>query len=118
MVLMIINLLPQRRDDTLELIKAGDTLVINGESFDFSALGEGDTLPRRAIQCEWLASDIDVEKLDGEISITLLLPIPAHFSPEQAFPVPLINVADGPVVLPGPLPAVTAEGLEVSDEQH
>ena len=101
---MIIQLVPQRRDDTVEVVKQGDSLIINGERFDFSPMGDGDTLPRSAIQSEWIASGTKVEKLGGEIRVTLLLPIPANFSPEQAFPVPLENVPDGPVQLPGPLP--------------
>ncbi|MGH8384019.1 MAG: hypothetical protein ACRESJ_00750 [Pseudomonas sp.] len=99
---MRIELRPQRRDDAIEVIKVGSVLTVNGEVFDFSQMGEGDTLPNSAIHSEWFAGD--VEKVDGELKIILLLPNPWNYSPEQAFPVPLENVPDGPVVLPGPLP--------------
>lgn len=99
---MVIYLSPQLRPDTLEVIRAGAALIINGETFDFSAMGDGDTLPRSAIKSEWFAGDVN--KIDGELALTLLFPMPRNYSQEQAFPVPLENVPDGPVVLPGPLP--------------
>lgn len=101
---MKIILSPQRRDDTLEVTKNGDTLTVNGENFDFSLIGDGDTLPREAIGSIWFAGPID--RLGGELVLTLWLPNPWNFSQEQAFPVPLINVQDGPVVFPRPLSEV------------
>lgn len=99
---MLIKLSPQRRDDTLSAVKSGNTLTLNGEQFDFTQMGAGDTLPRSAITSEWIVSDID--NIDGELALTLLLPLPANFSPEQAFPVDLLNVPDGSVIFPQPLP--------------
>jgi hypothetical protein len=99
---MIIKLSPQRRDDRLTIIKSGSVLVVNGEEFDFSSMAEGATLPRAAISSEWFAGD--VEMVDGEIILTMLLPNPVNYSPEQAFPADMINVPDGPVALPLPLP--------------
>ncbi len=99
---MVIYLSPQRRPGPLDVVRAGATLIVDGESFDFSSMGDGDTLPRAAIQSEWFAGD--VEKKDGELVLTLLFPMPWNYSPEQAFPVPLENVPNGPVVFPGPLP--------------
>ncbi|WP_339496948.1 hypothetical protein [Pseudomonas sp. EA_15y_Pfl1_P101] len=104
---MVINLSPQQRSDTLTVVRAGDALIVNGETFDFSAMGDGDTLPRAAIQSKWF--DGDAEKKDGELILTLLFPMPWNYSPEQAFPVPLENVPDGPVVFPGPLPQRATE---------
>lgn len=99
---MRIKLRGQRRDDTLEVVKLGDTLSINGESFDFSRMVAGDTLPCSAISSEWF--DGDVERIGGELVVTLILPNPWNYSPEQAFPVDLVDVPDGVVVFPGPLP--------------
>lgn len=100
---MIIYLSPQRRDDTLAVTKAGDRLVVNGESFDFSQVGEGDTLPLAAIDSMWFSGD--VFRADGDLSVTLLFPNPWNYSPEQAFPVPLKEVPDGAIALPKPLPS-------------
>jgi hypothetical protein len=104
---MKIILVPQRRDDTLKVVKAGDVLTVNGEHFDFSPVGEGDTLPRGAIDSQWFAGD--VERIDGELILTVLLPNPLNYSQEQAFPVPLHNVPDGRVFLPRPLPNENGE---------
>jgi hypothetical protein len=109
---MLIKLLPQRRDDTLQVIKAGNVLTINGEVFDLRPMSEGSTLPRTAILSEWFPGDITMQ--DGEITLTLLLPLPANYSPDQAFPANLTNVPDGAVVLPSPLPEQPAH--EVAPE--
>ena len=101
---MRIKLSPTRRDDTLSVVRTGNILTLNGVTFDFSQMNDGDTLPRSAIQSEWFAGDVD--NVSGELTLTLLLPLPANFSQEQAFPVDLTNVPDGPVILPQPLPIV------------
>ncbi|MGC1328977.1 hypothetical protein, partial [Pseudomonas sp.] len=84
---MKINLSPQRRDDTLEVACAGAVLTINGEAFDFSKMADGDTLPSSAISSPWFAGQVD--NFGGELELTLILPLPANYSPEQAFPEPL-----------------------------
>jgi hypothetical protein len=99
---MKINLSPQNRPDTLLIVKAGNKVTINGELFDFSSMVDGDTLPASAIASEWLVGD--VHKADGELELTLILPLPVNFSPEQAFPEPLLITTDGPITLPQPLP--------------
>ena len=99
---MIIKLSPVRRDDTLEVWKLGNILTVNGERFDFSRMADGDTLPQSAINSEWFTADVDL--VDGELVLTLILPNPINFSPEQAFPVDLVDVPDGPVAFPLPLP--------------
>ena len=104
---MKIFLSPQRRDDTLSVVRRGDLLVVNDEPFDFSAVGEGDILPRSAIESEWFAGD--VTRVNGELELTLILPNPANFSQAQAFPAPITVTKNGPVVLPGPLVDVTKE---------
>ncbi len=104
---MIIKLSPQRRDDTLEVVRIGNVLVLNGESFDFSSMGDGDTLPASAISSEWFVGE--VEKTAAELTLTLVLPNPHNYSQEQAFPADLVNVPDGPVAFPLPLPEVSSE---------
>lgn len=99
---MIINLSPQRRDDTLEVLKSADTLTLNGEIFDFSRMADGDTLPVAAFNTVWMAGDVDKE--NGELMVNLLLPLPQNYSQAQAYPFPIVNVPDGAVALPQPLP--------------
>lgn len=100
---MRIKLSPVRMDKTLDVSKAGSVLTVNGEQFDFSRMGEGGTLPRSAISSDWFGGDVDV--VDGDMVLTLVLPLSANFSPEQAFPVDLVDVPDGPVAFPQPLTA-------------
>lgn len=104
---MKINLTPQLTYKSLSLVKKGSTLIINGEHFDLSPMTEGATLPSSAIHSEWFAGE--VEMTDGEIIVTLLLPNPVNYSQEQAFPRPLLNVPDGTVALPQPLPTPTTD---------
>ena len=104
---MKIFLSPQRRDDTLSVVRRGDLLVVNDEPFDLSAVEEGDILPRSAIESEWFAGD--VTRVDGELELTLILPNPANFSQAQAFPAPITVTKNGPVEFPRPLADVTKE---------
>ena len=105
---MKIILSPQRREDTVIYKKIGDSLCINAEVFDFSKVEEGDVLPREAIKSEWFAGN--VTRVDGELQLILILPNPWNYSQAQAFPMPIAVSENGPIELPGPLPAVATEG--------
>lgn len=97
--MMRISFSPQRRDDTLLLEKAsGDRLRINGELFNFNPLAEGDSLPAGAVPCEWIEGA--VERINGEVCLTIILPHGADPSHEVAFPQPITADEDGPVSLP------------------
>ena len=101
---MIISLTPVRKDATLTLHRAGDVLTVNGTPYDFGPLPEGGLLPRDAVGCDWIASD--VTRTDGALHLTLILPhgpIPWPVPPEAEpvlFPAPIHVTADGPVALP------------------
>ena len=95
---MHITLTPQRRDDRLTLSRTGDILTINREDFDFSGVPEGATLPRQAVACDWLASD--VERIGGVLHLMLILPHGAPAPQETLFPEPIIDPADGRITLP------------------
>lgn len=111
---MKISLSPQRRDDTLVVVKSGSKLTINGELFDFSSMPDGDTLPASAIISPWFAGQVD--NVGGELELILILPLPANYSPEQAFPEPLLVAADGPVALPQPLKISEQELAAMTDQ--
>ena len=93
---MNINLFFQRRDDTLQVVKSGDTLTINGVDYDFSVIPDGATLPRDAVDCIWLVSD--VERIDGVLHLSLIVP----HGPATSIvdPAPLVDPADGLLELP------------------
>lgn len=95
---MHITLTPVRMDQTLAASKAGDVLTLNGTAFDFTPLPEGGRLPRAAVDCPWLASDVTRE--GGTIRLTLILPHGAEAPGETRFPAPLFLSEDGPVALP------------------
>ncbi len=95
---MLRNLSPIRSDQTLEIYKTGDALTINGDTFDFTQLPEGATLPNEAIGCEWIVSDVN--RINGEIELTILLPHGADASESARFPEPINMTSDGQVVLP------------------
>ncbi len=106
---MKIHLSPVRSEQEIVATKSGDSLIINGELFDFSPMGDGDTLPAEAINSPWFPAD--VEKQDGELILTLLFPIPRNFSPEQAFPLPMENVPDGEIAFPPALPVINDQAI-------
>lgn len=95
---MLINLSPTRSDKILSISKSADTLTINGVPYDFSQLPNGATLPREAINCEFIISDVN--RVNGEIELTILLPHGANASHEARFPEPINMTNDGQVVLP------------------
>ena len=95
---MKITLSPIRTDRTLLASRSGDTLTINGETFDFSPLEEGDTLPADAIDSPWIASD--VTRADGALQITLRLPHGTDAPEETRFPEPITDPPDGEIALP------------------
>ena len=95
---MKINLSPQRRDDTLTVTKQGDVLTINGTNYDFNDLPDGGTLPADAVDSEFVIGSVD--RVNGELELTLLLPHGADASEAARFPQPIIDPADGEVELP------------------
>ncbi|MFK3971201.1 hypothetical protein ACI2KS_10790 [Pseudomonas sp. NPDC087358] len=101
---MNITVYGQRHDDQqFEITKDGETLIINDERFDLSPLLEGASIVGSAVQSKWFSLGKIIRK-KGVISLSLLYPVPANFSPEQATPKLLENIPDGPVELPKPLP--------------
>ncbi|WP_130905284.1 hypothetical protein [Pseudomonas sp. Sample_22] len=101
---MDITVYGQRLDnEPFDLVKQGDSLFINGEQFDLSPLQDGDSLPGTAVHSKWFSLG-QITKEEGVIKLSLLYPVPANYSPEQATPQLLSNVPDGPVALPRPLP--------------
>jgi len=95
---MHITLTPQFRDDQLTLHRAGDVLTVNGVAYDFGPLPDGATLPRGAMDCEWLEGD--VTRISGVLHLTLILPHGGNAPVETRFPAPLDLTRDGPVELP------------------
>lgn len=84
----------------MSVFTQGDSLVINGLTLDFSQLPEGATLPAQATSCPWLISPI--ERVGGELVVTLLLPIPENASQAARFPSDIVSTGSGRISLPIP----------------
>lgn len=95
---MIIKLSPVRSDAGLSVAKSGDTLEVNSVVLDFSQLPDGATLPAEAVGCEFVIAP--VERINGDLVLTLMLPHAADAPQAARFPVDLYP-ADGQVQLPG-----------------
>lgn len=102
---MIIKLSPVRSDLQLAVVKTGETLEVNGVALDFSRLPDGATLPAEAVGCEFVIAP--VERINGDLVLTLMLPHAAEAPQAARFPVDLYP-SDGQVQLPG---------LDVGDRQ-
>lgn len=95
---MQIHFSPQRRPDRLTVETDGDTLVLNGERFDFTPLAEGNTLPKEAIDSPWFAGP--VERIGGQIVLRLILPHGTTAPQATLFPEPMTVTKSGPVKVP------------------
>ncbi|MFT0866059.1 tail fiber assembly protein [Pseudomonas sp. CAM1A] len=96
---MRISLSPQRRDDNLIVFRDGEALTINAVRFDFGDLPDGATLPSGSIGTPWVFGD--VERLAGELRLTLLLPHAGDAPAQARFPADILDPPDGAIVLPG-----------------
>lgn len=105
-----ITLSPQRRDDTLEVSVDGERLIINGQIFDFATLPDGVTVPAAEISHPFIIGDVN--KVDGAIEITLILPLGIRASESQKFPEVIEVSTSGPVALPEPDPEPEDGDLE------
>lgn len=95
---MKISFTPQLRANVLSLSLDGDMLTVNGTAYDFGPLAEGGTLPREAVGCPLLASDVTRE--GGHIALMLILPHGSDASEEARFPQPITVTRSGPIPLP------------------
>lgn len=96
---MRISFSPQRRDDSLSLERTSpDRLRINGDLFNFNPLNDGDLISEGVVPCEWIIGPI--ERVDGEIHLTLILPHGPNPSQSVAFPEPITVTEDGPIEIP------------------
>lgn len=103
---MNITFSPSRSDNTLTLIREGNTLIVNGESLDFSFIAGGNLLPADAITNDWIVGD--VERQGGELQITILRPHGRDADEADRFPEP-ITLADGETLTFDPTPPADPE---------
>lgn len=95
---MFILLRPSLGPGTLALARAGDTLTINGDAFDFSVIPDGGFIPAEAVASPLITEP--VRRIAGRLHIPVMMPIGYEASEAQRFPAPIDNPADGPIELP------------------
>lgn len=95
---MIIHLHPQRRDKAIAVSVAGDVLLIDDQTFDFSPLADGAVLPLGAAGSDLIVDD--VSRKNGEIHVHVLFPIGRFATASACFPAALAVLVDGPIALP------------------
>lgn len=108
---MKILLSPVRCDERIRANVSGDAIVINGKTFDFSSLEESCELPLGSVGSLFICSN--VIRIDGEISLTLMLPHGQNAPHETRFPAAFtepMTITSGPV----PLPPYDADDKEVA----
>ncbi|WP_255248820.1 tail fiber assembly protein [Pseudomonas plecoglossicida] len=96
---MMIKLSPVRSDGQLSVARLGDMLTVNGIAFDFAQLPEGATLPAAAVSSDFILDS--VERLDGQLVVSLRLPHAADAPEAARFPADIIDPPAGQVELPG-----------------
>ena len=106
--MMDIRVITSVTDERASFAKEGDSLIINGEMFDFSPLLEGERLPIQAIASTFFADN--VERTDGVLRIAIRMPISMELYVIGGIPDILIDAPDGPLDLP-PEPEITPPEL-------
>lgn len=95
---MHISFSPARSDDRLTLSRSGDSLTINGDTFNFGQLSDGELLPLGSIDSGWFAGP--VRRVSGKLYITILLPHGPDAPEQTRFPAPVDVTDDGPISVP------------------
>lgn len=89
-----IALSPQLSNAALQLVKNGNMLTINGNSYDFSHMNNGDMIPPEAISDPNIIGAISKE--NGVVKLTILMPYSNPDADESVtFPEPIVMDVDG-----------------------
>jgi hypothetical protein len=103
---MRITLWPDLVDWPIKASVSGDVIKINGENVDLSGIPEGYRLPGAAVGNKWFVESDYVERVDGELRVTIRLPVQWD-SPEElrnpATPL-VLSVFNGQVSFPDTSP--------------
>lgn len=102
---MNINIVTSITTERASFEKRGDSLIINGDEFDFSPLLEGERIPMNAIQSDFMAGA--VERHNGVLIIPIRLPISELLADTVGIPGDIIDAPDGLLDLPKE-PEITA----------
>lgn len=98
MEIVNINIITSITTERASFEKRGDSLIINGDEFDFSPLLEGERIPMHAIQSDFMAGA--VERHNGVLIIPIRLPVSEALASMIGIPGPILDAPDGPLDLP------------------
>lgn len=90
---------PVRRDEKLKARIEGEVLYLNDEVLDFGPLPLNATLPKHAINSNWVCGDVSRDEL-GNLSIHIIIPHGPNAPEETRFPSPIVIEEDGDITLP------------------
>ena len=93
---MLIQFSPQRSTEELEVERYGDLLTFNGDAVNLGKIPEGGD----GFDPEWRWIIEPVTRVDGQLRVTISLPIGPDASDAALWPEPLTLTDDGPVPLP------------------
>ena len=96
---MRISFSPQRSEASLTIRKSGELLIIGDTSIDFSSIPDGATVQDARRFHAMLRGAI--ERIDGEIHVTVVLPIGPAAPEAVRFPSTVTVIADGAIANPG-----------------
>lgn len=106
--MITIKLSPFRCDQPAPSVSVnGFVLMIDGETFDFSPLQDGQALPATAVDSEWFTDE--VSRVGETLFVTLRLPYGANPPAAVAFPDPIRVTKAGAVELPFDAPESAEE---------
>ena len=95
---MIIKFSPQIGAGQCSLSKQGETITVDGETFDFSGIAEGDYMDIDDIGCPFIVNH--VRRIDGQVIVKVRFGIGQNASANQTFPEDLIDPPDGAILFP------------------
>ncbi len=75
-----------------------ETSSYNGDAFNFASLPTTPPFPAGVVPCDWITGQVD--RINGDLHLTLILPHGPKPMPAQAFPEAIVNPADGVIALP------------------
>lgn len=115
---MKIKLFAALDDSTIEASVKGDVITINGDKVDLSGIPEGFRLPGSAVGNKFFVDSEFIERVDGELCFTLILPVQWETPDEYRNPTtPLvISIKKGVVPFPDTTPPKDPEIKEVENE--
>lgn len=105
-------------DWPLEVSVDKDILSINGESFDFSVIPDGFSLPGSSVGSKYFVESDHIFRKDGEIYVTIRYPVTWN-SPEELRnpenPI-VLSVVKGKVLIPDSTPVVVEPVIPNTNE--